>query len=160
MKTDFQTEMLKQLTRIADALDHRNKKKKPQPISRDPILTDWLDEVPLDVQQSWVELFKDKLWVEAELKKAAVWCQTNPWKRVPGDNNARFGLSWLQRAQDTLKKTAHGMQDVKAKVKDQPKPMPLTHDVVDNPDGTTSVVIKPIANDMRDWTRNAPWERD
>src|SRR5689334_22861017 len=102
--TDYQTEFLKQLTRIADALERREKKKKPQPISRDPILTDWLEEIPLDIQQSWVELFKDRIWVESELKKAAIWCRTNPWKRTPGDTNARFGLAWLQRAQDSLKK--------------------------------------------------------
>jgi hypothetical protein len=155
--TDFQTELIKQLTRIADALERRNKKKAPAPISRDPMLTDFLDEIPLDVQQMWVDRFKDKLWVEGELKKAATWCRTNPWKRIPGDTNARLGLSWLEKASTALKAPPAA---VASKSKEKPAPIPLDHDIIDNPDGTTSVVIRPLSDDLRDWTKNAPWERD
>ena len=139
---NYQSELLKQLTRIADALERRNKKREPKPISIDPIVTEFLDEVPINVQQGWVELFKDKIWIEAELKKAAIWCQTNPWKRLPGDTNARFALSWLQRAQEKLKEKKTPASTPKA---EKPVAPVLEHEVVDNPDGTTSVVIRALS---------------
>ena len=157
MSNPYQENLLKVLERIAVALERQTRRKAPQPISKDPILEDFLSEIDLDIQQSWVELFKDKLWVEAELKKAAIWCRTNPWKRQPGDTNSRFGLSWLHRASDALKK-----QPVASEGKSKEKALPpiLEHVVVDNPNGTTEVVIRPISKDLSDWTSRAPWEKE
>ncbi len=67
--------------------------------------SDWLlEKIPIHVQRSWLETYKEPDWLKGEIKKAINWMRINSG-RAPKSRHAQFLNSWFSRGWDSYRKT-------------------------------------------------------
>ena len=113
--------------------------------SFDPVVRDFLKPVARPIQDLWVSVYgPDKVWIEAELRKAAIWWVSNPHRRKPGDDVPRFAAAWLSRAKNDLTVASQAPPSSVAETPKKKNPARFQHEVYEDLDGTARVRLIPI----------------
>lgn len=108
----------------------------------------FLEGIPLKIQQVWLGAFgPDRVWVEAEIKKAASWWASNHKKRRIGDTVPSFVNRWLTKAKRDLEEYS---QDNPYEVDDEERPSPRSVPLYQHPHVE---VAAEIPKDARDFIR-------
>lgn len=114
---------------ISETEESENTEPEEEIVFGDLVTAEFLGRVPLRIQKLWISTFgPDKIWVEAEIKKAATWWESNEHHRQAGDTIPRFVNKWLTKAKkehNEFVQTASHQQPLPTKAKAKTETVPV-----------------------------------
>ncbi len=90
-----------------EELKNKRKKEASPPIFSDSFLEPYISKVSNKVQDSWIQAYQDRTFIEMELKKAVTWIHSSP-SDAPKSQYSRFFSSWLARSWEWARKQNRG----------------------------------------------------
>lgn len=70
---------------------------------KEPAVVALLETIPSEVQETWVSVYgPDRIWIEAQIKKAAAWWFSNEHRHTTSGPISRFVNNWLRTEQERL----------------------------------------------------------